>query len=107
MCPRDPRIRRSGAERNSRRAPSRGGGAPTLSPPQAKRGRADRGNVFFERFFAQTTLLWGSVPFETIERAIIEPGVERPILPPDRGQPSTPPPAEGLRLYAERLRSTG
>jgi hypothetical protein len=47
------------------------------------------------------------VPFETIERAIVETGVERTILSTDLGQPETPAPAEGLRLYAERLRSTG
>jgi NAD(P)-dependent dehydrogenase (short-subunit alcohol dehydrogenase family) len=46
------------------------------------------------------------VPFETIERAIVETGVEHTILSTDLGQPETPP-AEGLRLYAERLRSTG
>jgi hypothetical protein len=66
-----------------------------------------RGDVFFERCFVSTTHLCGCVPFETIERAIIETGVERTILSTDLGQPETPPPAEGLRLYAERLRSTG
>ena len=66
-----------------------------------------RGGVFFERCFVSTTHLCGYVPFETIERAIIETGVERTILSTDLGQPDTPPPAEGLRLYAERLRSTG
>jgi NAD(P)-dependent dehydrogenase (short-subunit alcohol dehydrogenase family) len=50
--------------------------------------------------------LCGCVPFETIERAIVETGVEHTILSTDLGQPETPP-AEGLRLYAERLRSTG
>jgi hypothetical protein len=29
------------------------------------------------------------------------------VLSTDLGQPDTPPPVEGLRLYAERLRSTG
>jgi len=57
--------------------------------------------------FVSTTYLCGCVPFETIERAITETGVERTILSTDLGQPETPPPAEGLRLYAERLRSTG
>jgi hypothetical protein len=33
--------------------------------------------------------------------------VETTILSTDLGQPQTPPPAEGFRLYAERLRSTG
>jgi len=51
--------------------------------------------------------LCGCVPFEAIERAIAETGVEHTVLSTDLGQPETPPPAEGLRLYAERLRSTG
>jgi len=80
---------------------------PTYYSYQAQKEIAGRGNVFFERCFVSTTHLCGSVPFETIERAIIETGVERTVLSTDLGQPSTPPPAEGLRLYAERLRSTG
>jgi hypothetical protein len=80
---------------------------PTYHSYQAQRDLAARDNVFFERCFVSTTHLCGSVPFETIERAIIESGVERTVLSTDLGQPETPPPAEGLRLYAERLRSTG
>lgn len=80
---------------------------PTYHSYQAQKELARLPNVFFERCFVSTTHLCGSVPFETIERAIIEAGVERTILSTDLGQPETPPPAEGLRLYAERLRSTG
>ncbi|MBZ5594265.1 MAG: hypothetical protein LAP39_18645 [Acidobacteriia bacterium] len=80
---------------------------PTFHSCEAQKELAQRGDVFFERCFVSTTHLCGSVPFETIERAIIEAGVERTILSTDLGQPETPPPAEGLRLYAERLRSTG
>ena len=80
---------------------------PTYHSYDAQKELAQRGDVFFERCFVSTTHLCGSVPFETIERAIIETGVERTILSTDLGQPETPPPAEGLRLYAERLRSTG
>jgi hypothetical protein len=80
---------------------------PTYHSYQAQKEIARLPNVFFERCFVSTTHLCGSVPFETIERAIIESGVERTILSTDLGQPETPPPAEGLRLYAERLRSTG
>jgi hypothetical protein len=80
---------------------------PTYHSYQAQKEFARLPNVFFERCFVSTTHLCGSVPFETIERAIIESGVERTILSTDLGQPETPPPAEGLRLYAERLRSTG
>jgi hypothetical protein len=80
---------------------------PTYHSWEAQKELATRGGVFFERCFVSTTHLCGCVPFETIERAIIETGVERTILSTDLGQPETPPPAEGLRLYAERLRSTG
>jgi hypothetical protein len=64
-------------------------------------------NVFFERCFVSTTHLCGCVPFETIERAISAAGVERTIISTDLGQPDTPPPAEGMRLYAERLAASG
>ena len=47
------------------------------------------------------------MPFETIEQAIAETGVENTVLSTDLGQPDTPPPVEGLRLYAERLCSSG
>jgi hypothetical protein len=80
---------------------------PTYHSNEAQQELARYGNVFFERCFVSTTQLCGFVPFETIERAIAETGVERTILSTDLGQPETPPPVEGLRLYAERLRSTG
>lgn len=80
---------------------------PTFYSYEAQKQLARRPNVFFERCFVSTTHLCGHVPFETIERAIMDTGVERTILSTDLGQPDTPPPAEGMRLYAERLRSTG
>ncbi len=81
---------------------------PTYHSWEAQKELAGRGsNVFFERCFVSTTYLCGSVPFDTIERAITETGVERTILSTDLGQPETPPPADGMRLYAERLHSTG
>ena len=80
---------------------------PTFHSCEAQKELAQRGDVFFERCFVSTTHLCGCVPFETIERAIIETGVERTVLSTDLGQPETPPPAEGLRLYGERLRSSG
>lgn len=80
---------------------------PTFHSYEAQKKLARRANVFFERCFVSTTHRCGFVPFETIERAIIDTGVERTILSTDLGQPDTPPPAEGLRLYADRLRSTG
>jgi len=80
---------------------------PTYHSWEAQKELAQHGDVFFERCFVSTTHLCGCVPFETIERAIIETGVEHTILSTDLGQPETPPPAEGFRLYAERLRSSG
>jgi len=80
---------------------------PTFHSIDAQKQLARHTNVYFERCFVSTTHLCGCVPFATIERAIIETGVERTVLSTDLGQPETPPPAEGLRLYAERLRSSG
>lgn len=80
---------------------------PTYHSIEAQKELSRRGNVFFERCFVSTTHLCGCVPFETIERAIAETGAEHTVLSTDLGQPETPPPADGLRLYAERLRSTG
>lgn len=80
---------------------------PTYHSWEAQKELATHAGVFFERCFVSTTHLCGCVPFETIERAIIETGVGRTILSTDLGQPETPPPAEGMRLYAERLRSAG
>jgi hypothetical protein len=81
--------------------------APTFYSFQQQKELAELGNVWFERCFVSTTHLCGSVPFPVIEQAIIEAGVETTVLSTDLGQPETPPPAEGLRLYAERLRSSG
>ena len=53
------------------------------------------------------THLCGCVPFGVIEQAIVEVGVDTTVLSTDLGQPQTPPPAEGMRLYAERLKSSG
>jgi hypothetical protein len=80
---------------------------PTYHSIEAQINLSRRGNVFFERCFVSTTHLCGCVPFETIERAIAETGVKHTVLSTDLGQSETPPPADGLRLYAERLRSTG
>lgn len=71
---------------------------PTYHSCQAQKELAKRGDVFFEGCSVSTTHLCACVPFETIERAIIETGVERTVLSTDLGQPETPPPAEGLRL---------
>jgi hypothetical protein len=81
--------------------------APTYYSVEAQKELSSQGNVFFERCFVSTTHRCGFVPFETIERAISDVGVGTTVLSTDLGQPDTPPPAEGLRLYAERLHSSG
>ena len=81
--------------------------APTFFPIEQQKELAQLGYVWFERCFVSTTHLCGCVPFSVIEQAIIEAGVDTTILSTDLGQPQTPPPAEGFRLYAERLRSSG
>jgi len=80
---------------------------PTFYSSHQQRALAGHGNVMFERCFVSTTHLCGFVPFEAIEQAIIDTGVEKTILSTDLGQPDTPPPVDGLRQYAARLRSTG
>jgi len=80
---------------------------PTFYSLEQQKTLAASGNVVFERCFVSTTHLCGFVPFETIERAIMECGPETTVLSTDLGQPETPPPVEGMRLYAERLRSSG
>jgi hypothetical protein len=80
---------------------------PTFYSVEQQKALAAGGSVMFERCFVSTTHRCGFVPFETIERAIMETGVENTVLSTDLGQPDTPPPVEGLRRYAERLCSTG
>lgn len=80
---------------------------PTFYTLEQQRELARLGHVWFERCFVSTTHLCGCVPFQVIEQAIIEAGVETTVLSTDLGQPETPPPADGLRLYAERLHSSG
>jgi len=65
------------------------------------------GSVLFERCFVSTTHRSGHVPFETIERAIEAVGAHATVLATDLGQPDTPAPVDGLRLYAERLVASG
>lgn len=81
--------------------------APTFYPIEEQKKLASLGNVWFERCFVSTTHLCGCVPFRVIEQAIADTGIETTVLSTDLGQPQTPPPAEGLLLYAERLRSSG
>jgi hypothetical protein len=81
--------------------------APTYHSIEEQKKLAQLGHVWFERCFVSTTHLCGCVPFQVIEQAIVEIGADTTVLSTDLGQPQTPPPAEGLGLYAARLRSSG
>lgn len=78
----------------------------TVYPADVQRALASRG-VFFERCFVSTTHRCGFTPFEVIENAIAAAGVATTVLATDLGQPDTPAPVEGLKLYAERLLASG
>lgn len=80
---------------------------PTLYSCEMQKDLARLGNVWFERCFVSTTHLCGHVPLERIAGAIAAVGIDSTVLSTDLGQPETPPPVEGLRMYAERLRSSG
>jgi hypothetical protein len=80
--------------------------APTFYPFELQQELASLG-VFFERCFVSTTHRCGFTPFETIEQAIDELGWNSTILATDLGQVDTPSPVDGMRLYVERLLSTG
>jgi hypothetical protein len=79
----------------------------THFPVELQAELAAGGDVWFERCFASTTHRGGFTPMTAIAGAIAEVGVETTILSTDLGQPDTPPPAEGFRLYAEQLRGFG
>ncbi|MBI3281199.1 MAG: hypothetical protein HYZ57_15295 [Acidobacteria bacterium] len=79
----------------------------TLYPIELQRELAALGGVFFERCFVSTTHRCGFTPFRTIEDAIAAVGPESTVLASDLGQPDTPAPVEGLRVYAGRLRADG
>lgn len=80
---------------------------PTFYSYEQQKELARIPNVWFERCFVSTTHLCGHVPIERIAQAIGAAGIASTILSTDLGQPDTPPPVEGLRLYAERLRASG
>jgi hypothetical protein len=80
---------------------------PTYYPLELQQRLAAGGGVLFERCFVSTTHRCGHVSFETIERAIEAVGAHATVLATDLGQPDTPAPVDGLRLYAERLVASG
>ena len=79
----------------------------TSFPIALQRQLAALGNVWFERCFVSTTHRCGHTPWPVIENAIADVGVDTTVIATDLGQPDTPPPAEGLRLYADKLCSAG
>lgn len=81
--------------------------AATAYPIGLQNRLAAEGGVFFERCFVSTTHRGGHVPIKSIADAIAQVGVTTTVLATDLGQPDTPPPAEGLRLYAEQLWNFG
>jgi len=79
----------------------------TFFPIELQRDLAAGSGVSFERCFVSTTHRCGFTPMKTIADAIAEVGVETTILSTDLGQPDTPPPVDGMQLYAEQLRAFG
>ena len=79
----------------------------TFFPLELQRRLVAEAGVLFERCYVSTTHRCGFTPMKTIADAIAETGVENTLLSTDLGQPDTPPPVEGLRLFAEQLRSFG
>jgi hypothetical protein len=79
----------------------------TFYPIELQRELAAPGDVSFERCFVSTTHRCGFTPISVISEAITAVGVASTVLSTDLGQPDTPPPVEGLRLYASQLRSLG
>ncbi|MFN3325679.1 MAG: DUF6282 family protein [Bryobacteraceae bacterium] len=79
----------------------------TFYPIELQRQLAALGGVFFERCYVSTTHRCGFTPFPVIEDAIAAVGVETTVISTDLGQVDTPAPVDGLRLYADRLLSSG
>lgn len=78
----------------------------TVYPVQLQLELAASG-ACFERCFVSTTHRCGFVPVTHIAEAIGAVGVESTILASDLGQPDTPAPVDGLRAYAQMLKSEG
>lgn len=80
--------------------------APTYYPVELQRDLARYG-AMFERCFVSTTARCGSVPLATIVNAITDTGIDSTVLASDLGQPDTPPPVEGMAVYAASLCAAG
>jgi hypothetical protein len=72
-----------------------------------QRTLAAAGGVYFERCFVSTTHRCGFTPWDTITDAIAAIGPETTVAATDLGQPDTPAPVEGLRMYADKLLAAG
>ena len=81
--------------------------AGTFFPLELQREIALLPGVWFERCYVSTTHRCGFTPMKSIADGIAEVGAAKTVLSTDLGQVDTPPPAEGMRLYAEALRSYG
>ena len=79
---------------------------PTFYPIELQKDLARYG-VMFERCYVSTLAQCGSVPMGTIMQAVSEVGVDSTVLASDLGQPDTPPPVEGMTLFAEQMRAAG
>lgn len=79
----------------------------TFFPIELQRQLASVAGVWFERCYVSCTHRGGHTPMKTIADAVGAVGCESTILSTDLGQPDTPPPVEGLRLFCDALRSYG
>ncbi|MDZ4801016.1 MAG: DUF6282 family protein [Bryobacteraceae bacterium] len=79
----------------------------TQYPFDLQKDLASEGCVMFERCYVSTTHRCGHTPISRIVEGIAAAGVDSTILSTDLGQPDTPPPAEGFRIYAGQLAALG
>jgi hypothetical protein len=81
--------------------------SPLVDLSVAKQLALEGPGVWFERCFASTTPIGGSVPLARIAADIRAVGVETTILATDLGQATNPAPVEGFRLYLTQLAEAG
>ena len=79
----------------------------TFFPAALQRELAAAPGLWFERCYVSTTHRCGFTPMRTITDAIAEVGISSTVLSTDLGQPDTPPPVDGMCLYADALRAAG
>jgi hypothetical protein len=79
----------------------------TFFPVELQRSLARTPGVWFERCYVSLTHRCGFTAVDTVADAIAEVGIDSTVLSTDLGQPDTPAPVDGLRLYADALRASG